>query len=353
MKRSILTLIIAVTSLTVAAQPDGHDRYGVTTHVYEFLPETDTPAPAGYVPIYIGHYGRHGSRTEGAIGDVYRYLLDIFATASGQHLLTAQGDSIYAEVRRVDDAHRGMDGSLTQRGVAEHKELAQRIYNRYPTVFRNGSKFVRVETSTSPRCIVSMASFVSSLTAIQNDLQFSMETGEKTVEYIGRGDQKDLREKVSARCEEINDATIVDTMSILRTLFKDEKAARKVVGSVNEFQRQLFMCAREGLACGVEEDMFRYIPEDVCRKWWSHLIRTVYMRNCNSVEYGDYRMENARQLVSVMLSHACQALESGEVAADLIFGHDFPLLGLANWFGLSGVGDRLSWNDRPRNGPTR
>ena len=30
--------------------------------VYDFSPKTATPAPKGYEAVYIGHYGRHGSR---------------------------------------------------------------------------------------------------------------------------------------------------------------------------------------------------------------------------------------------------------------------------------------------------
>ena len=35
------------------------------------------------------------------------------------------------------------------------------------------------------------------------------------------------------------------------------------------------------------------------------------------------------------------------MAADLKFGHDFPLLSLAGFFGLDGVGQRLSFEEIP------
>ena len=42
---------------------------------YSIYPESDlpqlTPAPKGYTPFYISHYGRHGSRYEGFQGAVY------------------------------------------------------------------------------------------------------------------------------------------------------------------------------------------------------------------------------------------------------------------------------------------
>ena len=39
-------------------------RAGFNTHSYEFIDVVDTPAPMGYEPFYISHYGRHGSRSD-------------------------------------------------------------------------------------------------------------------------------------------------------------------------------------------------------------------------------------------------------------------------------------------------
>ena len=333
--------------LSLQAQNFEGDRYAVTTHVYEFLPETDTPAPKGYKPIYLSHYGRHGSRTEASSGAIYKSLLETFGEASRMGILSAEGDSLYREIRQVNDAHNLGAGVLTQRGVAEHKELARRIYKRYTPVFKRGSKFIRVESSSTPRCIVSMASFVSSLSSLQPDLQYSMQTGDVTDEYIKKSYQNDLKKTVMAKSQEISSGIVVDTVSILNTLFSDPAAARGLIKSVHKFQYKLYECACEGLASGVEHDMFRYMPEDVCRKWQSYRIRITYMRNGNSVEYGDYRMMNAELLARTIFSQAEQALESGEVAADLKFGHDFPLVGLVSYLGLEGVGERLGWDDLP------
>ena len=39
-------------------------RAGVNSNCYEFPELKDTPAPKGYKPFYISHYGRHGSRSD-------------------------------------------------------------------------------------------------------------------------------------------------------------------------------------------------------------------------------------------------------------------------------------------------
>ena len=47
----------------IAAVPE---RAGGIYHSYEYRPAAAAPAPDGYTPFYISHYGRHGSRWHAA-----------------------------------------------------------------------------------------------------------------------------------------------------------------------------------------------------------------------------------------------------------------------------------------------
>ena len=38
------------------------DRVSGVHHCYEYIEGSYTPAPKGYKPFYISHYGRHGAR---------------------------------------------------------------------------------------------------------------------------------------------------------------------------------------------------------------------------------------------------------------------------------------------------
>lgn len=55
---------------------EDYDRAGVNTHPYEFRTMSVTQAPKGYEPVYISHYGRHGSRTDWGLGN-YIYVIEI------------------------------------------------------------------------------------------------------------------------------------------------------------------------------------------------------------------------------------------------------------------------------------
>ncbi len=61
----------------------------------------DTPAPKGYKPCYLSHYGRHGSRF---IIDKNDYLkpLDLFLKADAQHLLTPKGCEVLEKWKKIE-----------------------------------------------------------------------------------------------------------------------------------------------------------------------------------------------------------------------------------------------------------
>ena len=72
MKRFLYSTLLLLVSLAAFAQTSAEldaylrefpQRAGFNTHSYEFLPIKDTPAPGGFKPFYISHYGRHGSRS--------------------------------------------------------------------------------------------------------------------------------------------------------------------------------------------------------------------------------------------------------------------------------------------------
>ena len=150
MKRILSILVLALAFSSAFAQEQNPQmvqflkafpqRAGFNTHSYEFTDVVDTPAPHGYKPFYISHYGRHGSRSDWAGNYTYKLVRDILAQAKADGVaLTPAGDSLLWESAYVLEKYDGMDGRLTPRGVREHRMLAQRMYKRFPEVFQKGS----------------------------------------------------------------------------------------------------------------------------------------------------------------------------------------------------------------------
>lgn len=63
MRQYIITILCLFCGLSARSQSaPTPEQAGSIYYAYPTPPEVSTPAPAGYEPFYISHYGRHGSR---------------------------------------------------------------------------------------------------------------------------------------------------------------------------------------------------------------------------------------------------------------------------------------------------
>ena len=70
MKRLTIMTMVAAWAMTMTAQTAREEieanKYVAASNYLDydrlFTPQALTPAPKGYVPFYMSHYGRHGSR---------------------------------------------------------------------------------------------------------------------------------------------------------------------------------------------------------------------------------------------------------------------------------------------------
>lgn len=104
------------------------ERSASVFHSYEFEETKDTPAPEGFRPFYVSHYGRHGSRR--LTGTFVADTLATLENAQKNGDLTEEGKRLLIDVRKIAEAHEDMIGQLTERGVQEHRRLARRMATR-------------------------------------------------------------------------------------------------------------------------------------------------------------------------------------------------------------------------------
>ena len=328
----------------VRALQEDLTRAGNNTNSYEFFPIQDTKAPKGYKPFYISHYGRHGSRSNWG-GYAYEGLIATLEQGQAAGILTPGGEQTLVAARRVLAGYDGMDGRLQQRGVREHSRIAERMYRRYPEVFK-GAKRVRAFGSTVQRCLISMNAFTTSLARQNSQLDFYLDTGEKFMEYINNehGWQEITREamgKAMAAVANLPD----DTLGVLNTLFTDPQRARAFVPNARRLTENLYNTAVIAEDFDVEDNLFRFLPFDAVYRRWAQSNVMLYAGHCNSVEAGDARVAMAKSCVEDIVAKAEECIATGAYAADLRFGHDYPLMALVSYLGIEGVGDRIPMDE--------
>ena len=191
MKRLALILVCLMAAVAVHAQTTKQeviDNPVVTRGHYSTYPvptETFTLAPEGYVPVYMSHYGRHGSRYHTSRSNhtnAYKVLKD----AKEADLLTSFGKTVYKRVKKMRTDAKGKDGGLTDVGVQEHRGIAERMYNNFPELFV-GNAVLECRSTEAPRCILSMAANNERLKELNPGLNITRTAYEGDESYLRKG----------------------------------------------------------------------------------------------------------------------------------------------------------------------
>ena len=138
MKTKLTFLLLFLLMTGAAAQTSKREMYadlnrtGSTYFAYPGpVQKALTPAPAGYVPFYISHYGRHGSRYMTS-NRYYVQAITPMDSAAKLGLLTPKGEEVLAKLKAGYADAYNRDGDLTALGGRQHREIARRMYDRFP-----------------------------------------------------------------------------------------------------------------------------------------------------------------------------------------------------------------------------
>lgn len=360
MKKYLLILVLAAGQLC-AAQPD-FSRFpnpefakmiyerpwmaNLNACPYEMAvqPEALTKAPRGYKPFYISHYGRHGTRS-GWDQDKYEVVIEALTKAKEDGILSASGDSLLQETILVKEAHNKMDGRLTLLGQKEHRGIADRMYKNFRRVFRRGSRNIRVNSSTVPRCLVSMAAFTNRLSELDPRLDIVMDCGEEIQKEISNDHGHDISSARRIVLDTLRSSFNPDLSGMMARIFTDTTAAAGIVPDPLKFSNAIYAVGRISRSFGFELNAYRFLPLEAIYGWSDYNNVYMYLGECNSVEFGEERMKRAEPLVQMIVRQADDALASGAVAADLRFGHDYPLMALCSYLGVEGIGEKYNWRE--------
>ncbi|MBR1609638.1 MAG: hypothetical protein IJ678_08510 [Kiritimatiellae bacterium] len=337
----------------VAAIEQDRGRAAGLFHRYEFREIRDTPPPDGYVPFYVAHYGRHGSRYQ--IDKKSFRAVETLRAAKEAGVLTDAGSDLLARLEPIVAEHDGMWGQLSLLGAEEHRRLAARMHERFPAVFAGGGK-VRCQASTIQRCLASMANFACTLKGLEPALDFSFATGDRYMATILHPYlHSDERGKWLARFDREIVEKNVDPARLVGAFFRDSPETARLVPEPHRFAFDLFAAANSFETLGVElggasiDDVFAF-PELTGLARARSCIHYAHMANAE--EYGWCAAESARPLAAEIAASASDAIARGDVRADLRFGHDSGLRPLAGLLGLEGAGARSPAADSWRTSPT-
>ena len=316
-------------------------------YYYDYVETALTPAPKGYKPFYINHYGRHGSRymSSSAETDAVR---PVFEAADSAGWLTDAGKVFWKDLKAVFEEQDGMVGMLTSRGAQEHRGMGERMALNFSGVFKgkSGRNVVNCISSTSPRCLLSMTAFTDALDENTSGLSFDYKTGSKYYAYLAyhpevqeglilSGDQEMEFRRAESHPE-----------VIISHFFSEPEKLAGLIGDPFVFERRLYMVSCMGHLTDYGKCLLEHFPMDVLVKNWEARNARFYVAYSNSVELPHYATDVTVPLLTEMVKAMDAALEDGSrVAADLSFGHDVTLMPLISHLGIEGMHEKLSFGN--------
>lgn len=319
---------------------------------YRFEAAPQTPAPEGYRPFYIGHFGRHGSRYH-TTEHIYRKFRDLFAEADEAGALTPLGRDVRQRMEAIFARCDGRAGVLTPRGEEEHRAIAGRMYDSYPEVFapRADGREVRIfSRSTSvERVVLSMRAFDAELSrraphaAIEEAPEgaYNAYLNHYTPEYKEYYRNGPWRALYEQKREEW-----IAPRRLVESLFSDGEFIRRRIAGQRNFMTEFFAVASILQDCPVDETLYDLFTDDEIYALWRLQNLNQYLRKGPSALAGELAASIARPLLRDFVACADAAVAGDAPAADLRFGHGEGLMPLAALMQLEGA-------SRPEQDPER
>lgn len=325
----------AVTIDEIARTPG---KAGGVYYAYPVTESANTPAPKGYKPFHINHYGRHGSRY--LISD--RDYSDVRAQlhrADSAGALTPLGLCVLARVDSIWEEARGMGGELSPLGNRQHRAIAGRMHDAFPEVFAPGAR-MKASSTVIMRCAHSMFSFIEGLKNKAPWLEIPRQSGNRDMGMLNYHSQASNRLTSDSgpwyapykrfRAER----TRPDRM--IKALFADSTYAATWVDAP-EFMWQMYWLAVDMQNMETPVTFFDIFTTEELYNLWQVFNFQFFSRNSSYAPARGEFTANARGIVADMVAEADSTIAAGAHGARLRFGHDGNLVPLVALLRIPGA----------------
>lgn len=302
-----------------------------------------TPAPKGYKPFYLSHYGRHGSRYmigKAAYDVPYFSLLK----AKQEGKLTPKGEETLRKVALIREDAKGRDGELTPLGALQHQGITQRMMERFPEIFA-GKTNIEARSTVVIRCILSMENGLQQLLRMNPQLHIFHDASYHDMFYMNQPDKRldSLKNCIGRKVVQEELTSKHDNYKrVMEELFNDPAWVKQNINP-RDLNWKLFEMA--GAIQGTElrgkvslYDLFNeeeiYQNWVVSNSWWQ-------MSYGYSPYTGNEQPYSQRNLLRDIIEKADSCIALAHPGATLRYGHDTMVTPLVCLLNLNGYGEEI------------
>lgn len=250
MRKILLTAIVALTALSASAQTAREEikanrwlagsNYLDYDRAYGDGHDAMTPAPKGYEPYYMTHYGRHGSRWLLSPRD-YMSAIGPLRKAKDQGKLTQVGQETLEQLERFFRSTPGRLGDLTTVGERQHHGIGRRMAQHFPEIFKTKNVKIDARSTVVRRCILSMIAECEELAAANPTAQIHNDVSDALQYYLNQGWPQYLKSQGKNR-DDVNNVyreKWTHPERICQVMFTDQQWVRDSINA-GSFMRHLF-----------------------------------------------------------------------------------------------------------------
>ncbi|MCM1451145.1 MAG: hypothetical protein NC102_02715 [Clostridium sp.] len=359
MQLSLIFLISAI-CMSRAETP----TFGLTSHqaagkyyAYPYLldnPPALTPAPEGYEPFHMEHYGRHGSRWH--IGSkFYDNSFEILSAARNDSALTDIGEATFQTIKNAkEEWSKGRSGELTEVGALQHKAIAKRMVENFPQIFTDDAN-VTARSSVVIRAILSMQNGLDAIRALCPQINMSTDASQADMRYINFSDKE--AEAISKKAY----GTILKDFKrrhsnkgeFLHKLFKSDKYINDSIAE--RLSGPLFYSLANSQSHSAQPWLVDSIfTEKEIYEQWLHNNAQWYLQSGNTNLTNNRPPFSQTNLLNNIIASADTAMTSQRPSANLRYGHDSVVFPLAVLMGLNDLDadiddleqlEKIGWKD--------
>lgn len=344
MKKLLFTTIITLFAITATSQNVRDDlkrdiRYSASNQMAYPTPMGKlTPAPENYKPFYISHYGRHGSRYLINPKD-YNYPHEVLKSADSAGVLTPLGKDVMKRYEIILNEAANRYGELTPLGAEQHRQIARRMYERFPEVFQ-GNVWVDAKSTVVIRCILSMTNELMELTRLNPSLRIKHDASMHDMYYMNYNDKELLGKKWNKESQDVYDKFYNETVNCdyaFCQLFTDTSFVWRKADA-KRFYEKLFHTANnlQNLEARKQVTLYDlFTDEDLYNNWRVANMWWYLGYGCSKLNGGTQPYVQ-RNLLRRIIEEADSCIVLPQPGATLRFGHETMVLPLTVLMGLNG-----------------
>lgn len=301
-----------------------------------------TPAPEGYIPYYISHYGRHGSRWLINPKD-YTEPVGVLQEADKAGKLTATGKDVLRKMELLADAAKGRYGELTQRGAEQHKGIALRMAHNFPEVFA-GPTNIDAKSTVVIRCILSMENALHQLLLVNPQLNIAHDASYHDMYYMNLEDKKlqSRRGEESRKAFQAFKKKYVKPERVMNLLFNDKEYWKKNVDANNLFGKLIKNAGNvQSTELRHSISLWPLFNDTEIYNYWKTNNAWWYISYGGSPLSGGIQPFSQRNLLRNIIATADSCLRLDHPGATLRYGHDTMVMPLTCLLDLDGLGKSI------------